>query len=151
MYFGPKYQKNIFPGCHETPYELWELLAAHTACNLFWVPKRQVIYTDNGFISKTYILKSKYEREKNPTSPFRVISYLARPNQPFWLNQPGQLAGNSERAYIFLIYILISIYLFKYETTISRNCLSLGYSACIISSPIILILEDFQVQYNLTT
>ena len=24
----------------------------------------------------------------NPTSPFRVPFYLARPNQPFWLNRP---------------------------------------------------------------
>ena len=29
----------------------------------------------------------------NPTSPFRVTSLLARPNQPFWLNWLLQLAG----------------------------------------------------------
>ena len=43
---------------------------------------------------------------------------------------PGQLAGNSERArwFLFLFYILIYIYFFKYETIVSRNGLSLGYS-----------------------
>ena len=45
-------------------------------------------------------------------------------------NLPGQLAGSSERASgIFsLFYISILIYCFKYETIVSRNGLSLGYS-----------------------
>ena len=55
---------------------------------------------------------------------------MARPNQPFWLNRPGQLAGNSERArgILFLFSLLIFISFFKYETIVSRNGLSLGYS-----------------------
>ena len=55
---------------------------------------------------------------------------LVSPNQPFRLKRPGQLAGNSEnaRGIFFLFYILISIYSFKYETIVSRNGMSLGYS-----------------------
>ena len=52
------------------------------------------------------------------------------PNQPFWLNRPGQLAGNSERALgisFFLLYLNFNLF-FKYETIVSRNDLSLGYS-----------------------
>ena len=44
-----------------------------------------------------------------------------------WLNRPGQLADNSERAG-GIFYILILINFFKYETIVSRNGLSLGYS-----------------------
>ena len=49
---------------------------------------------------------------------------------PFWLNRPGQVAGNSERARgIFsLFYNLIFILFFKYETIVSRYGWSLGYS-----------------------
>ena len=61
-------------------------------------------------------------------SPFRVTCKLARPNQPFWLNRPGQLAGNSEGAHGIFFSTLIFIYFFKYETIVSRNGLSLGYS-----------------------
>ena len=35
----------------------------HTACISFWIPKRQAISTDNGFIFKKK-LKLKYKREK---------------------------------------------------------------------------------------
>ena len=69
---------------------------------------------------------SEYPRDK----PFLVTSVLRqKPNQPFWLNRPGQLAGNSERArgILFLFSLLIFISFFKYETIVSRNGLSLGY------------------------
>ena len=75
-------------------------------------------------------LRLKYKRNKNPTSPFRVTCWLARPIQPKRLVRPGQLAGNSERScgIFFLFYIFIFIYFLKYETIVSRNGLSLGYS-----------------------
>ena len=43
---------------------------------------------------------------------------------PFWLNCPGQLAGNSERVFFFLTFIFNQLFL----TIVSRNALSLGYS-----------------------
>ena len=65
---------------------------------------------------------------------------------PFWLNRPGQLAGNSERArgIFFLFYILISIYSFKYETIVSRNGMSLGYSERDTSSVILFSIHQYR-------
>ena len=76
----------------------------HTTCISFWIPKRQAISTDNGFI-------------------FTKI-------QPKKLVRHGLLAGNSERAcgILFLFSLLISFYFLEYETIVSRNDLSLGYS-----------------------
>jgi hypothetical protein len=70
---------------------------------------------------------------------------MARPNQPFWLNWPGQLAGNSERAHGILFSILIFIYFLKYETIVSRNGLSLGYSERDISSVSKIVLIFFNI------
>ena len=36
----------------------------HTACISFWIPMRQAISTDNGFIIKKNKGKLRYEREK---------------------------------------------------------------------------------------
>ena len=54
------------------------------------------------------------KQKENPTSPFRVSWQLAWPNQPFWLNWPGQLAGNSERArWIFYSLLYFNSNLFS--------------------------------------
>ena len=36
---------------------------SHTACISFWIPKRQAISTDNGFIFKKDKYKLKYKKE----------------------------------------------------------------------------------------
>ena len=65
--------------------------------------------------------KSKYKKEKKITQ--------ARPVQPKRLVRPGQLAANSERARgLFFSLLYFFFYFFKYETIVSRNGLSLGYS-----------------------
>ena len=68
------------------------------------------------------------KEKKYPTSPFRVTCQLAKPNQPFYLNRPGQLAGNPERAGGFFFSLNSFIHFLKYETIVSINGLSLGYS-----------------------
>ena len=40
----------------------------------------------------------------------------------------GPLAGNSKRAHVIFCLFYILIYFLKYETIVSRNGLSLGYS-----------------------
>ena len=56
-------------------------------------------------------------RKKNP----QALSELV----PFWLNWQNQLAGYSERAHgIFFSFI----YFLEYDTIVSINGLSLGYS-----------------------
>ena len=68
------------------------------------------------------------KEKKYPTSPFRVTCQLAKPNQPFYLNRPGQLAGNPERAGEIFFSLISFIHFLKYETIVSINGLSLGYS-----------------------
>ena len=96
------------PGCHILANRLTLIqsgwtdygyhITTHTACILFWIPKRQAISTDNDFIFKKINKHSIKEKKKKPTSTFRVTCELAMPIQPKRLVRPGQLAGNSERA-----------------------------------------------------
>ena len=62
-----------------------------------------------------YKLKLKYKREKKIP---RALSELPA-------NWPD---SEKARGIFFYLYTLILIYLFKYETIVSRNGLSLGYS-----------------------
>ena len=45
-------------------------VAYHTACISFWIPKRQAISTDNGFIFKKKSIKIK--REKRNEKPNKI-------------------------------------------------------------------------------
>ena len=49
----------------------WEIAipTCHTACTLFWIPKRQAIYTDNGFIFKK--INENIKERKLSDKPFQ--------------------------------------------------------------------------------
>ena len=70
----------------------------HAMRFLFATIQRQSKYDIKGeSISTLLVSHSEYPRDK-PFLLTPVALTLARANQPFWLNRPGQLAGNSERA-----------------------------------------------------
>ena len=78
----------------------WLKDATHTACTLFWIPERQAISTDNGFIFKKISQNQNIKGKKNPQA------LLALPaSWPGWFSQKGRQLWKGSWDFFFSFHL----------------------------------------------